>query len=281
MKSKKTLLITGVIMAVILIISLVLWPKQKPEVPEDSTAAETTPEPGKETHSPSVNPEQTPDPSKEDPVSPTPTPTPEPTPTPLPQPPEKPVVFTLPYTIPGSSLEIQNIRSFSGQYLEDGSDENVENIAVAILKNNGSSPIEYADIQLFCGNTLYNFKASDLPAGSIVVAQEANRTAYADGTYSNCTANIAPIDAFEISGQVSVSETESSLVIKNMTDKDIPCVRVFYKLYLSEESAYIGGITYTAKITDLKAGSERSVSPSHYLQGYSRIMMVRTYDTAD
>lgn len=46
-------------------------------------------------------------------------------------------------------------------------------------------------------------------------------------------------------------------------------------------SANVGGITYTAKITNLNAGASQTITPSHYLKGSSKIMMVRTYDTAD
>jgi hypothetical protein len=41
----------------------------------------------------------------------------------------------------------------------------------------------------------------------------------------------------------------------------------------------VGGITYTSKITELKAGETRIITPSHYDKDVSRVMMVRTYDT--
>ena len=35
------------------------------------------------------------------------------------------------------------------------------------------------------------------------------------------------------------------------------------------------------KLTDVKAGEARVISPSHFSNGLSRIMMVRTYDTTE
>lgn len=50
---------------------------------------------------------------------------------------------------------------------------------------------------------------------------------------------------------------------------------------MEDENTYVGGITYTAKITNLQAGDSQIIQPSHYLKDSSRIMMVRTYDTAE
>ena len=82
--------------------------------------------------------------------------------------------------------------------------------------------------------------------------------------------------------KVQVEESgEQSLTVTNLTDEDIPAVRVFYKFYMEDEGTYVGGITYTAKLTGLSAGGSQTVSPSHYAAGSSRVMMVRTYDSAE
>ena len=92
----------------------------------------------------------------------------------------------------------------------------------------------------------------------------------------------AETDEFEMSeDKVRVEETgEGSLRITNLTDEEIPCVRIFYKFYMEEEQTYVGGITYTAKVTGLSAGGSQTVTPSHYSSGNSLVMMVRIYDTA-
>ena len=67
----------------------------------------------------------------------------------------------------------------------------------------------------------------------------------------------------------------------NIGSETIPCVRIFYKFALEKDSIYVGGITYTAKLTQLEPGATQQVAPSHYTAGSSEIMMVRTYATAD
>ena len=184
---------------------------------------------------------------------------------------------SLPYTLPNSSLVAEDIRSYDGQFVEDGSDEDVSGIAVLILTNKGNTPVEYADVEL--GD--YQFIASAIAPGATVIVQEADRKGYTSTNSFVCKTHIANIDAFDYSDDVNVEENETSLKVTNVSGSDIPCVRIFYKLYMEEEDVYVGGITYTAKITDLSAGDSVDITPTHYLQGYSKIMMVRTYDSAE
>lgn len=191
--------------------------------------------------------------------------------------------LTLPYQIPGSSLVVSGVASYDGIYLEDGSDTEISGVTVLLLQNAGETDIEYASVSVRVDGTELAFEASDLPAGSMAVVQEKNKTPFRAGTYTDCTATVAEVGEFEMSEeQVKVKEQEEQgLVVTNLTEEDIPAVRVFYKFYMEEETTYVGGITYTAKITDLRAGESREITPSHYVSGYSKVMMVRTYDTAE
>ena len=191
-------------------------------------------------------------------------------------------LVTFPYVIPNADLTIQNIASYDGIFLEDGSDVTVSGVSSAILVNTGVSDVEFAKITLDCNGTTIAFEVSDLPAGASVAVQESSRAPYESGTYRNCVADVAHNSLTQSSGQISVQENEDgSLTVSNLTDSLIPCVRVFYKFYMSDENVYVGGITYTAKLTDLEAGSSQTIIPSHYSLGYSKVVMVRTYDTKD
>ena len=209
------------------------------------------------------------------------TPTMEPTNTPTPT---APIDITFPYEVSGCDLTIRMIESYDGIFLEDGSDEEVTGITVMVLENTGNQAIEYAEIIARGTVGELTFECTDLPAGGVAVVQEKNKTAYKDGVkWRTCEAAISSLDVLEMSeDKVEVAEDESgSLVVRNISEADIPCVRVFYKFYSEEEGTYVGGITYVVKITDLAAGAETVVTPSHYAQGYSRIMMVRTYETSE
>lgn len=188
-----------------------------------------------------------------------------------------------PYAIEGTALTVQNISSYDGIFLEDGSDGEVTGVAAMVVENTGDTNVEYAAITISCNGETLEFDASDLPAGATVVVQEKNKTPYQSGTYTDCSAVVAEMGDFEMSeDQVKVEETENgSLLVTNLTDEEIPCVRIFYKFYMEDEETYVGGITYTAKLTGLAAGASQTVTPSHYAAGSSRIMMVRTYDSAE
>lgn len=196
---------------------------------------------------------------------------------------DKQETISLPYSIPGTSLVLENVASYDGIYLEDGSDVSVSGVAAAILKNEGSTPLEYVDVTLQGNNSTLEFIGSDIQAGATIVIQEANKASYQSDTWTNCTAETAEIAELEMSeDSVSVKENEDgSLTVTNLTAEAIPCVRVFYKFYMSDENAWVGGITYTAKLTGLGAGASQTVTPSHYAVGSSQVVMVRTYDTAE
>lgn len=190
---------------------------------------------------------------------------------------------SLPYSIPDSGLVIEKFAGYDGIFIEDGSDSDISGVTVMVLTNKGKTNVEYVNISVKRDGKELKFEASAIPAGASVVVQEAGKTAYKKGTYTDCSADVASADTFEMSKNlVKVEDNgDNSLTITNLTDRAIPCVRVFYKFYMEDEDTYVGGITYTAKITGLEAGKSQKVTPSHFVSGSSRIMMVRTYDTEE
>ena len=186
-----------------------------------------------------------------------------------------------PYSIPGSGLVIEQINSYDGLFLEDGSDKEVSNIAAMVLTNTADDCAEYIEITIDRDGVQLKFIASALESGGRMIILEADGKQFRNGTYSNCVADVATSAEFTMSeNQVRVEENaEGGLLVTNITGKDIPCIRIFYKFYMTDSDVYVGGITYTAKVTDLAAGASCTVTPSHYLKGYSKIIMVKTYDT--
>ena len=109
---------------------------------------------------------------------------------------------------------------------------------------------------------------------------EKNKTTFSSSkgvTYGKTT--VAYADKLEKSSAVSCTKVENNgIKVTNKSGKDIPCVRIFYK-YKSDDGYYVGGITYTAKIEDLKAGKSQTVYPSHFASDGGEIMMVKTYNS--
>lgn len=187
----------------------------------------------------------------------------------------------LPYTIPGTELVVLKVADYSGIYLEDGSDGNVSGIAVALLCNTGDEAIEYVDVTMVYEDKTLVFKASAIPAGARIAVQEMNKVSCSDGALLECSASIAALETLDLAEDSLRLEDngDNSITITNLTNEEIATVRVFYKYYLEDEATFIGGITYTAKISNLKPQESIVVTPSHYTSEGSVVVMVRTYDT--
>ena len=158
-------------------------------------------------------------------------------------------------------------------------DKEVENVAAIQVKNTSKQIVEYAQIELYNGDKKLVFEVSTLPANSSAVVMEKNKTDFNSSkgvTYGKST--VAYTDKLEKSSDIKYTTVDNNgIQITNKSKKDIGCVRIFYK-YKSEDGYYIGGITYTAKVEDLKAGKSQTVYPSHYATEGGEIMMVKTYD---
>lgn len=189
--------------------------------------------------------------------------------------------ITIPFRDDSSGIEIERIDNYSGYYIEDGTEDKVENVAALTLKNNSDQAIEYGNIRLSQGETTLEFQFSLIPAGAQAVVMEAKRSAYEadlELAYEGSTvANIKNMDMAQDSINVTVG-SDGGITVTNISQNDIPQLRVFYKNLL-DDNVYMGGIAYNAKIEGLKRGESRTVYPSHYDPEHGEIMMVRTYET--
>lgn len=181
-----------------------------------------------------------------------------------------------------ADIVIQQVKAYSGIYIEDGSDKEVSNVAAIQVKNTSSKPLEFAQIQLYNGKKKLIFDVSTLPANSSAVVMEKNKAGFNSSsgvTYGGTTAGY--LSSLEKASTVKCEKVKNNgIKVTNTSKKDIPCVRIFYK-YKSSEGYYVGGITYTAKVENLKAGESQTVYPSHFDSDGGQIMMVKTYTTTD
>lgn len=189
-------------------------------------------------------------------------------------------VIVFPYVIGDTGLTVQKLGSYDGIYIEDGSDTQVSNVCVLLLKNTRDTVAEYAKVTVVLDGKTLTFEASAVPPQATVVVQESGKAGWTEGACTSCTAEVARLDAFQLSEDlVKVEDNgDGSLTVTNLTDQEIPAVRIFYKLYMSDKDVYVGGIAYTAKITGLSGKASVTVTPSHYVSGSAKVLMVRTYD---
>ena len=184
------------------------------------------------------------------------------------------------FKVDDADITIQRVNSYSGIFIEDGSDKEVKNVAAIEVKNTSNKPLEFAQIQLYNGSKKLVFDVSTLPANSSAVVMEKNKASFNSSkgiTYGGTTAGY--VNSLEKASSIKCKKVKNNgIEVTNTSSKNIPCVRVFYK-YKSSEGYYVGGITYTAKVKDLKAGASQTIYPSHFASDGGEIMMVKAYNS--
>ena len=189
--------------------------------------------------------------------------------------------ISFPCQVPGYDLTIEKMEPFNGIFVEDGSNVNMKNVAMLLVKNNGSFPVEYTQIRLMCNEEELLFDITALPAGEKLVVQEKTGKTISEGKATSATALVVQRADMEMSeGKVQVTDNgNNTLTIKNLTGKTIPTIRVFYKYYMEDEKLFVGGIAFTVRISSLGAGASVTIQPSHYTSKSSRVVMALTYDS--
>lgn len=243
--------------------------------PTDAPVSDPTTEPtAGPTSDPTEGPgtEPTADPGTEPASEPTDPPT-EPT-----DPPTTPVSPTEPDLTMDRGLEITDIGWYTGEYLEDGSNESVENILMVIVTNNGEEDIQYAEIQLLVDGEPANFTVTTLPAGESMILLELNRmpfkagASYTDAVAANVAVFKTPMDTH--GDELKIQGLNGAVNVTNISGSDISGDIVIYYKNVYGNTMY-GGITYRITVQGgLKAGEVRQIMTKHFITDVSRIMFV-------
>lgn len=162
--------------------------------------------------------------------------------------------------------------SWTGAFVERGTDAPCEDTAALLIRNNTSSLLERAEFS--CGNL--RFTVTWLPAGAWCLVQEQSGAAYSRSLSG--TALTACVYAAERSmhGElVSVDAREGCITLTNISGKDIPgSVHVRYKTI--SDGVFLGGVSYMAGVDDgiLLAGSTAEIQTARYHPETSEIICV-------
>lgn len=167
-------------------------------------------------------------------------------------------------TDPGSVF-VKEILPYSGQYVEDGSDDKVENIVAAVLVNTTASDWQYIEFSVTTNKGTHAFVASTVKAGSVTTVLCKDKDAFAESEKMesfNIDAQaeyLTPIDMAE--GVLEIYYTDGTVTVKNASDKDLSDLCFYYKQ--RNATGYLGGITYCSKVASLKAGEFTQLNSAH------------------
>ena len=177
-----------------------------------------------------------------------------------------------------NDLEIINIGNFEGKYMEDGSDEQVSDVMMIVIKNNGDQTLQYAELKMVSEGMTAEFAFSTLPPGKEMLVLEKNRQSYS-GEIEDMETYLENVVFFDeplslCENVLKVHGLDGALNIENISGKDISGpIAVYYKTI--KDDCYYGGITYRALIEDgLKAGEIRQVMTNHFLLDESEVLFV-------
>lgn len=188
--------------------------------------------------------------------------------------------LSFPCQVPGYDLVIEKLAPYSGLYVEDGTNAQCTDVAMILVRNNGSEAVEYAQIVVQFESTQLQFRISALPGGESAVVQEFTAATIPEEKALEASVLVVQRSEMSFAPEVSVKDNgDNSITIENLTDKEIPSLRIFYKYYMEDEGLYVGGIAFTAKITLLPAGGKMVIRPSHFISQTGRVVMTQVYDT--
>lgn len=176
----------------------------------------------------------------------------------------------------GYGMTVTDIGSYTGAYVEDGSNEVVSGVLMAVVTNNGTQTVQYAQFQLTDGEKTADFSLSTLPPGESVVVLEQSRMGYAAGLTQATVQNVAIFQAEPTLCQdkIKIQALDGALNITNISGEDIAGNVVIYYKNSSADMLY-GGITYRVVISGgMKAGEIRQGTAAHFSTSGSRIMFV-------
>ena len=166
--------------------------------------------------------------------------------------------------------------TYSGTYVEDGSNEQVTDVLTIVVKNISSDLVEYGLITVDCGGETATFELSALPAGSYALVMEKNRLTYDNTMVLSkpiCEQYAEPNNLItDFGNDFNVYPSDGVINIENISGRDIESdVSLFYKNY--EYGLFIGGITYSARFSGgIRAGEIAQCMQQHYSLEKSAIM---------
>lgn len=163
------------------------------------------------------------------------------------------------------TLSILDYGSFKGVFVEDGTDEKVEDVACMLVRNTTDQYIDYGVITATINGKETSFVVTGLPGGTTAWVLEQNRTPLGNGEsfeYKDQTVSELRDDIRFEDERVEVELLKGSIRIRNVSDKALSSVRVYYKQVHSDGNL-LGGITYTTKTDALEPGQTVEVPAGH------------------
>lgn len=191
--------------------------------------------------------------------------------------------MTLPYSIPNKNLDILSIGQYEGKFVEDGSDDKKDNALAIVVKNTSDKTISSGEIKLRKIGTSKSIKFifTNLKAGSSALVMESTGEVNFNGedkyVYISSSVNTEESTSL-MEDKIEVTTKYKNITVKNLTDKNLNTVYVYYKI-VTDGNCYLGGITYRAKFENVKGEKSVTADTLHFSNKNSEIIKIEQFST--
>lgn len=176
------------------------------------------------------------------------------------------------------ALELVAWGGYSGNYVEDGSDELVSNVAAILVKNLSGDMLQVAQIQFQVNETeMAWFQIANLPAGESALALELNRRQFSSGddySYGKTASSFLGEPSVQSDRVKLDTGTAGQLTLENISSETLAKVYVYYK-YVQQDGTYLGGITYRVPFENVEPGGSVTVTAGHFDPENSRVLDIQ------
>lgn len=150
----------------------------------------------------------------------------------------------------GNGMTITEIGKYTGIYMEDGTNEEVADVLMIEVKNEGKNTIQYAEIRIPVQNEEAKFALSTLAPGDTAILLEQNRMKFAEVTSENAIAENVAIFTNSLNlheDKLNCQILDGAMNVSNISGKAIDeDIVIYYKNKV--DGIYYGGITYRIRI---------------------------------
>lgn len=181
--------------------------------------------------------------------------------------------------IASGDLSCEDYALFSGQFVEDGRDELVNNVAAILVKNRTDRFLDFATLSFDIDGKTATFIVTGLPAGRSAWVMEATRmtaTHQSEFTYLDCVTSFRD-DIIVKTDKLSISADGNMLTAVNNSQQTMNNVTVYYRTVHSDGN-FFGGITYVVDFGTLEPGQSAESMAGHYDGSKTEIVRI-SYQT--
>lgn len=176
-------------------------------------------------------------------------------------------------------LTIDDYALFNGQYVEDGRDELVEDVAAILVTNRSSRFLDLGTLTFDIDGKKATFVVTGLPPGRSAWVMEASRMT---ADHSSEFTYVSGVTSFRdqvitYTTKLTITTNGNMMTVRNNSDETLTNLVVYYRT-VHTDGNFFGGITYLVSFGDLPPGTSVETLAGHFEDGSTEIVRISWQD---